>query len=175
MSIIAKKYVTALIGSMDDKALVSTLDTLSGLVPAFSNEKFNNILASSEVSSGKKESFMLSMIDNPSEKLTNFIKLLSTNGRLSDIPAIVKELSGKIALKNNQYEGKLISNTKVDQSDIEEIEKNISEKLGSTIKLTNEVSDYPGMKVEVESLGIEISFSNDRLKAQMADHILKSL
>jgi hypothetical protein len=43
------------------------------------------------------------------------------------------------------------------------------------VKLTNQVTDYPGIKVEVESLGIEVSFSQDRLKAQMAEHILNSL
>jgi F-type H+-transporting ATPase subunit delta len=174
-TVIAKKYVSALADSMDDKSLVSTLASLASIVPAFANKKFNNILSSSDVSNEKRELFVLSLLDKPSEKLSNFIKLLSANGRLVDIPSIVKELSSTIALKNNQYEGLLISNVKIDEKEIKEIENNISKKLGSTIKLTNEVTDYPGMKVEVESLGIEISFSNDRLKSQIADHILKSL
>lgn len=174
-SVIAKKYVTALADSMNDKLLISTLSSLKTLVPAFANKKFNNILLSNDIDSSQRESFILSMFEKPNVKFTNCIKLLNTNGRLGDIPAIVKELSNYIALKNNQYEGLLISNEKVDKKDMEDIEKKISKKLGSTIKLTNKVSDYSGLRVEIESLGVEISFSNDRLKAQMAEYILKSL
>jgi len=173
--IVAKKYVKALMGTLDDAALTSTLTSLKSLVPAFSNKKFTNILNSSDVPSSKKEEFILSMLENPSDKFKNFMKLLSSNGRLVDIPSIVSELSKQIALKNNQYEGVLISNFKVDASEIADIEKNISKKLDADIKLTNRVTDYPGIKAEVESLGIEVSFSQDRLKAQMAEHILNSL
>ncbi|HIP02716.1 MAG TPA: F0F1 ATP synthase subunit delta [Campylobacterales bacterium] len=173
--VIAKKYINALMKSMDTKVVETTLASLKTLVPAFGSEKFNNILNSSDVSNADKEGLILSMIENPDAKLTNFIKLLSSNGRLTEIPSIVKELSKQIALKNNQYEGLLISNFKVKASEIKDIETSLSKKLNADIKLTNQVTDYPGIKVEVESLGIEVSFSQDRLKAQMAEHILNSL
>ncbi len=173
--VVAKKYINALMKSMDDGALEGTLSSLKTLVPAFGSEKFNNILNSSDVTNAAKEGFILSMIENPDVKLTNFIKLLSSNGRLTEIPSIVKELSKQMALKNNQYEGLLISNFEVGADEIKDIESNLSKKLNSDIKLTNQVTDYPGIKVEVESLGIEVSFSQDRLKAQMAEHILNSL
>jgi len=173
--IVAKKYVKALTKTLDDNSLAEVLSSLTSLVPAFSDKKFTNILNSSDVATDKKEGFILSMIENPTDKLTNFIKLLSANGRLVDIPSIEKELSKQLALKNNQYEGLLISNFKVDDSEIKEIEQNLSKKLDADIKLTNKVTDYPGIKVEVESLGIEVSFSGERLKAQMAEHILSSL
>lgn len=173
--VIAKKYINALMKSMDSKALEATLGSLKSLIPAFGSEKFNNILNSSDVTNADKEGFILSMIEKPDAKLTNFIKLLSSNGRLTDIPSIVKELSNQIALKNNQYEGLLISNFKIKADEIKEIELSLSKKLNADIKLTNQVTDYPGIKVEVESLGIEVSFSQDRLKAQMAEHILSSL
>ncbi|MCH9813357.1 MAG: F0F1 ATP synthase subunit delta [Epsilonproteobacteria bacterium] len=173
--IIAKKYVKALSATMDDAGLTATFNSLEALIPAFQEKKFNNILHSNEVSNAQKESFVLSLLDNTDAKFTNFVKLLSANGRLSEIPSIVKELSNQIALKNNQYEGLLISNFEVEASQLEEIEKNLSSKLDASIKLSNQVTDYPGIKVEVESLGIEVSFSADRLKSQMAEHILKSL
>jgi F-type H+-transporting ATPase subunit delta len=173
--IVAKKYVKALTKTLDDNSLAEVLSSLTSIVPAFKDKKFNNILNSSDVSSSKKEEFILSMLENPSDKFKNFMKLLSSNGRLVDIPSIVSELSKQIALKNNQYKGVLISNFKVDASEIADIEKNISKKLDADIKLTNRVTDYPGIKVEVDSLGIEVSFSQDRLKAQMAEHILNAL
>lgn len=175
MSVIAKKYVKALVKSVDEKSLVSTYESLKTLTSAFDNKKFNNILLSSDISNLKKGEFILSLLKKPDAKLTNFIKLLSKNGRLNEIPIIIKELKDQIAKLNNQFDGVVISNFKVDKSDMVDIEKSISKKLNTTIKLENEVSDYPGIKVEVESLGVEISFSKDRLKAQMAEHILKTL
>ena len=56
-----------------------------------------------------------------------------------------------------------------------DIEKNLGSKLGSTIKLENEVSDYPGLKVEIADLGVEVGLSTARVKSQLAEHILKSL
>ncbi len=174
-SVIAKKYVKALISSLDDKALVSTLGNLKTIVPSFANKKFNEILGSHNITNSQREAFILSLFKNPDEKFTNFLKILNANGRLSDIPAITHELSKQISLKNNEYEGLLISNFKVDKADIKEIEENISKKLDATIKLTNKVSENSGIKVEVESLGVEVSFSSDRLKSQMTEHILKTL
>jgi F-type H+-transporting ATPase subunit delta len=173
--VVAKKYVKALTKSMSDEELSSTLSSLQSIVPAFKDSKFMNILNSYDVLSSQKETLVESMIENPDEKFKNFIKLLSANGRLVDIPSIAKELSKQIALKNNQYEGLLISNFEVKDDEIKDIEQNLSKKLNADIKLTNKVTDYPGIKVEVESLGIEISFSADRLKTQMAEHILNSL
>jgi len=174
-SVIAKKYVNALISSLDDKALLSTLESLKTVVPAFSNKKFNDILSSHNITSNQREAFFLSLFKNPDKKLTNFLKILNVNGRLSEIPSITHELSKQVSLKNNEYEGLLISNFKVPAKDIKEIEENISKKLGATIKLTNKVSENSGIKVEVESLGVEVSFSSDRLKSQMTEHILKTL
>ena len=37
------------------------------------------------------------------------------------------------------------------------------------------VNAYPGIKVELDNLGVEVSFSAERLKAQMCEHILKAI
>ncbi len=175
MSILAKKYVVALMKSMDGSELEKSYNNLNSLVSAFSNAKFNNILQSSDVSTKDKENLILSMFDDKDTKFTNFIKLLSENGRLNEIPSIVKELSKQIALKNNRYEGVLISNFEVPENEIKDIESNLSKKLNVDIKLVNNVTDYPGIKVEIDSLGLEVSFSQERLKNQIAEHILSSI
>ncbi len=172
---IGKKYIKALLASVGDKDLSTLSSALTSLSSAFSSSKFNNIILSSDVSKSDKETFILSMLEKPDAKLTNFIKLLVENGRLSDIPAMSKELQKQIAIKNNEYHGVLISNFEVDSEQIADIEKNLSTKLGSTIKLENQVSDYPGLKVEIEDLGVEVGLSTARVKAQLVEHILKSL
>ncbi len=172
---IGKKYIKALMASIDEKDLGTVSATLASLSSAFSSTKFNNVILSSDVSKADKEAFMLSMLEKPDVKLTNLIKLLVENGRLSDIPAMSKELQKQIAIKNNVYHGVLISNFEVDSKQIADIEKNLSTKLSSDIKLENQVSDYPGLKVEIEDLGVEVGLSTARVKTQLVEHILKSL
>ena len=171
----SKKYVKALLASVEENSFGSINDTFLSLVPAFNDSKFSNILFSPEVSGDKKKDFILSLIDNPSQQVTNFIKLLAENGRLGDIPSISKELEKQLAIKNNSYQGVVISNFEVDSAKLEEIASNLSKKLGSTITLENRVGDYPGLKVEIDDLGIEVGLSTARVKSQIAEHILKSL
>ncbi len=172
---IGKRYIKALMASVDDQELTSINSALGSLKNAFSSKKFNDIILSNDVSKSAKEAFVLSMLEAPSEKLSNFIKLLNDNGRLSDIPVMSKELEKQIAIKNNTYTGVLISDFAVDSKQIAEIEKNLSTKLGSTIKLENSVTEYPGLKVEISDLGVEVGLSTARVKSQLAEHILKAI
>ena len=50
------------------------------------------------------------------EKLVNFIKILSSNDRIGEIPSIVKEIKYQIAQKDNEFIGTLISNFEIDES-----------------------------------------------------------
>jgi F-type H+-transporting ATPase subunit delta len=169
---IAKRYVKALANSVDIKSASEALGTISS---AFSSQKFRDIIQSTEVSKSDKESFILSLVDGSDSKLTNFLKLLVENDRVSDIPAISKELKKQLAVKNGEFEGLLISNFEVGSDQINDIQENLSKKLGSKINLTNEITDYPGLKVEISDLGIEVGLSTDRVKSQLAEHILKAI
>jgi len=172
---IGRKYIKALMDSIDEKELAGVSTALSALTSAFSSPKFRNIVLSSDVKKSDKENLVLSMLESPDTKLTNFIKLINENGRLSDIPAMSKELNKQIAIKNNTYQGVLISNFEVSKEQVADIEKNLGSKLGSTITLENSVTEYPGLKVEIEDLGVEVGLSTARVKAQLAEHILKAL
>jgi len=173
--IIAKKYIKAFVSSVSDSELEDASNALGSVSAAFSSQKFQDIIMSNSVKMVDKESFVLSLLENPSTKLTNLIKLLAENGRLNDIPAMSKELQKQIAIKNNTYKGVLISNFEVDGAQISDIEKNLSSKLGSTITLENQVTDYPGLKVEIADLGVEVGLSTARIKTQLAEHILKAI
>ncbi len=173
--IIAKKYIKAFVSSINDSELADASSALGAIAAAFSNQKFQDIIMSNSVKMADKESFVLSLLENPSAKLTNLIKLLAENGRLNEIPSMYKELEKQVAIKNNTYKGILISNFEVDSAQISDIEKNLSGKLGSSITLENQVTDYPGLKVEIADLGVEVGLSTARIKTQLAEHILKAL
>ena len=175
MSDIAKKYVKALVASIDEKELEAFHEQLSALLPAFKNAKFRAIAESHELSKDKKSAFLLDLIDNKNPKIVNFIKLLVEKGRIGLIPAIHREIGRVIEEKKNSYTGRLISSESVDPAAIKEIEETLSKKIGSTIKLENVVTNYPGMKVEIENLGLEIGLSMNRIKQQIAQAILSAI
>ena len=172
---IAKKYVKALLESVDKKEVEKIYKSLSKLSLVFENRKFVDIILSPDVSSKEKQSFLLSLLDTKDKYLENFIKLLVTYKRVLDIPAILKELDYQISLMNNEYKGVVISSFSMDKSQISKLESLLSKKFNSKIKLENEVTNYPGIKVEIDALGVEMGLSQDRIKAQLTEHILKAI
>ena len=174
-TLIAKKYANALIQSSSEAELLGVYELLSQIISAFKMDKFNHIILSPDVEQSKKESLILSLVDGKEAKLVNFIKLLATNDRLSLLPLIVKELQYQIALKNNVFEGEVLSNFDISAAQIAILEANFSKKFNAQVKLNALKSDYPGVKITLDNLGVEVSFSLERLKAQMSEHILKAI
>ena len=56
-----------------------------------------------------------------------------------------------------------------------DIQNKFSNKFGVNLTLTNEVCDYDGIKVDIDSLGVEIGFEKNKFKSQMIEHILKAV
>ena len=52
---------------------------------------------------------------------------------------------------------------------------NISKKVDAKIDFKQLKSDEDGFRVEVPDLGIEVSFSQARLKSQLIQHILRGI
>lgn len=172
---IAKKYVNALIESCDDATLANVYNGLLYMNDAFKIAKFNNIILSPDVSQKNKEALVLSLVDVKEAKFINFIKLLALNDRLALLPIIVKELGYQISLKNNVFEGEVLSDFDISAAQIAMLEANFSKKFNAQVKLRPSKNEYPGIKIALDDLGVEVSFSLERLKAQMSEHILKAI
>ena len=172
---IAKRYVKALIKSVDKKDLSTVSSILRSIVPAFKDLKVRTILVSNDTSIDQKVDFLVSMMDSSDSKVLNLLKLLGEYGRLDLLPTISKELDFEVAKILNTHKGIVISGNALLDDKISNIASNLSKKYDTTIELENVVSDYSGIKVEIESLGLEIGFSSDRMKAQLSEHILKAI
>jgi len=173
--VVAKKYVKALLQKCDDSKYRDYYEKMSVLSDAFKFEKMQNIILSPDISKEKKYDFLISLVEDTDKYFKNFIKILVENDRLTLLPSICDELRYQISLIENSFVGKVISNSALDESSIKNIEDKLSAKFDSKVKLESVVTDYPGIKIEIEDLGVEISFSIDRLKAQMTEHILKAI
>jgi F-type H+-transporting ATPase subunit delta len=172
---VAKRYVKALMESFEGSQLGAISKELGAVSEAFGSSKFKTIISSPDVTKEAKLEFVLSLLSKPSQKLTNFITLIAEHKRLTFLKAIAEELEFQISLKNNKFEGKIYSNSEISKEQIESLEKSFGKKFGAQIDLIGVKSDSSGLKIEINDLGVETSFSLERLKAQMAEHILKAI
>jgi F-type H+-transporting ATPase subunit delta len=175
MSDISKKYVKALVESLDESKLAEVSSSLLSIVPAFKDMKLKTILYANDISKEKKVEFLTSLIDNCDEKIVNLFKILAEYGKLDLVPSIANELDFKVATILNKHRGVVISDKELASDKVAQIAENLSKKFDTSIELEAIKSDYKGIKVEVESLGVEIAFSTDRLKSQLSEYILKSI
>ena len=73
------------------------------------------------------------------------------------------------------FEGEVLSNFKITPAQIATLEENFGKKFNAKVKLHPSKNSYPGIKIALDDLGVEVSFSLERLKAQMSEHILKAI
>ncbi|EGK7484592.1 F0F1 ATP synthase subunit delta [Campylobacter lari] len=171
-SVIAKTYAKAILERNDFEDFYSNLLELSS---AFASSKFIDVLNSYEIKQGKKLEFILSLLDNPSDAFKNFINLIVDNKREMLIPEITKELSEQKALKENTFLGQVYSKKQLSAEEIKNLEEKLSTKFNAKIRLDSKISDNDSVKISLDGLGYEISFSMQSLKAKMNEYILKAI
>lgn len=173
---IAKRYVQSLVAIFDSSSLDNTADLFAVLATAFDDSKFLQIMNSNDIASSAKTALILGMVENAkSSEINNLIKLLGENGRLVLIPAIAKELKRQIGSIKRVYNGRIYSVSKIDQTTIDSISRDLGTKMGATISLEFVASQCDGVRVVVDGLNVEIDFSKSRLNAQITEHILKAI
>jgi F-type H+-transporting ATPase subunit delta len=175
MSVIAKRYVKAVKEEFSVE-LLEDLDTvLSTLSENFSDGRFKTILTSNLTSNSDKESILLASLQSADEKIQNFLKLLVKNGRLSELPAISKEVKALISAQKGRFSGEVLSSDSISVENVKAIADGLSKKLGKEIVLVSKKSEVSGVKVVVDELHIEIAISKNRIETDMINHILKAI
>lgn len=170
--LIAKKYALAILGRKDAN---SFYENLQGILGAFNEPKFSLILSSNEVKKDEKFNLISSFFTKPSKEFVNFLKILSVNSRLNLIPKITAELGKQRALKAQIYSGVVHSPKPLKKDDLANLEDKLSKKFKVKIELENEISTQKGVKIALDELGFQISFSMQDLEAKLSDYILKTL
>jgi F-type H+-transporting ATPase subunit delta len=174
--LVAKRYVKALIEGRDIQVINSLSNSLNMISSAFGDEKFISIISSPEIADFAKVDLIISLVDTVNDNtLKNFVKLLGEKRRLSLLPFIATELNTQIAKINNSFVGVVYTNLELSSDYVSSIEEQFSRKFDVKLSLSQKVCDYDGIKVDIDGLGVEISFSKERLKSQLIDHILKAV
>lgn len=171
-NLIAKKYAQAILTRKDANEFY---ELLQGVVGAFSLEKMQLILGSNELKKEDKFEFIASFFQKAKPNFVNFLKLLAQNSRLALIPQIAEELRKQKALKEQIYSGVIYSNKALKKDELANLEQKLGKKFGVSIKLSNQITDTQGIKMSLDELGYELSFSMQSLKTKMSEFILKTL
>jgi len=174
--LIAKKYVQGLYKALDAKSLEAAAEALEALSEALTKDNVAMILNAPDVTKEQKTDILTSAIkDAKSKELENLIKLLVENKRIELISEIAVVLRKLIANEQRKFSGLVYSDSDIDSKVLEELGNGLGKKFNSTITLSYVKSDFDGIRVDVEDLGVEISFSKSRINKQIVEHILKAI
>lgn len=173
---VVEKYAKAVMSEFKGNELDQFLLNLKIISFAFENEKFSSIITSPLVGNKEKENLIQSLFkENQSQKFDNLLKLLSENKRLDLIPELFERVSSILRTSQNKFKGIIYSDEDLIKDQISKLESIFSKKFDANISLDFDKGDYSGIKVDLEELGVEISFSMDRLKRDMSEYILKAI
>lgn len=178
VEIIAKKYSKAIVQNVGFSELEPFLKNLKKLAEPFHIEKFLDIINSPCISKSDKQDFLLQFLDKKHasfEKIKNFIGLLAENDRFDIIPSVCELLQSNIDEQNNSYVGVLYLNKEGDSASIDKIKKNLSERLNIDLDIQQRIVDIEGIKLIIEDLDIEVSFSREYFLNELKSHILKAI
>jgi F-type H+-transporting ATPase subunit delta len=175
-ALVAKRYVKALLDGENVENMAAISAIFDALASQFKDDSFVDFFTAPDIAASVKEEILLASVEKAkSDKINNFIKLLAEKNRFVLIPEIANQISQEIAVVNNAYEGKIFSDTDIDAAMVKSISSGLSKKVDANITLEFVKTDFDGIKVEVEDLGVEINFSKERINSTLIDHILKAI
>ncbi len=174
--LIAKRYIKAIRESSDSNVMQEMSIIFSALNELFNDTKFISIMNNPEVSRDEKLKILLAAVESAkSEKINNFIKILVENKRINIIPALAEGMRKDIANTTKKYNGVVYSDSDINEKVIQDLSSGLSKRFDSTITLDFIKTDFDGIKVDVDDLGIEINFSKSRINSQIIEHIVKAI
>ena len=171
---IAKRYVKALVGALNEKELDSAIKLFENIAKSLAEAEFANIINSPFVPKARKFELVIEVFKIKDKKLLNVIKALSDKNRLGEIGRISEELNRYIRAKNNQYELVVQSNFALDEKSINEIKAKLEQKFGTSLIATHKQSNIDGIKIFIDELGVEGVFVKQNFANGLKNHILKA-
>lgn len=170
---ISNKYATALMNS-NINDIDGIANALSRISTAYSLEKTEYIL-NSFVGKERIIQLLIDISGSLDEKFKNFLYILESRKKLHIIPQISNALNLAISKRDSKYMGLVYSKDTIKQDALSSLEKSISKEIGQSINLSYRKSDFEGIRIDIEMLGVEISFSKNQIKHKLLDSILKSI
>ncbi|WP_300762105.1 MULTISPECIES: F0F1 ATP synthase subunit delta, partial [Helicobacter] len=100
--------------------------------------------------------------------------ILAEHKRLDLFEELYRELTSYLATLNKEYIAQLIVSESYDEVKLKEIQDKFSKKLGVNLLLKQQIVANAGIRLVVEDLGVEVSFSQEKFASDLRNHILKA-
>ena len=175
--LIAKKYARALMDSGKNAQVGRWLEVLRGIATAMHEPAMSDWIASPLIDNAQKADFLIKALGDSAETpVVNLIRLMAQKGRIGLIPDLVEIIDFERKKASNRFAGKILTDEKLSKKSLTSLEESLAAYSGGAkIQLKQKKTDLSGLKVEVEELGVELSFSREKIKQALIDHIQKAL
>jgi len=174
--LVAKRYINAIRGLTDLETFEKIATLFFGLSNSFNDAKFLDIISNPSVKKSDKATLLLDSVKVAESKMVdNLLLLLVEKNRVNVIPAIAEGMRKIIAADKKLYSGTVYSDSDIDESTLQSISAGLSKRVDANVDLNFVKSDFNGIKVDVEDLGLEVNLSKDRINSELINHILKAI
>jgi len=170
-------YAKALMESISKSSeLKKAISSLREINETLSGEKAREAVASPLLSGRKKFDLFIAPLEKKIDKKTFcLLEIMSEKNRLNLLPELVDILQFEEKKASRQFEGIVVAEKALNKDDLKRLEGVLNRYSGAEIKLKQTKEPSDGLRVEVADLGLELSFSKSRVKADLLDFIQKAL
>jgi F-type H+-transporting ATPase subunit delta len=174
--LIAKRYAKALMELVPQKELASQLEVLGQLSALFRQPETAELIGSPLVSNAQKFDLLVAPLKKKLDaRLYRLLEVMSEKGRLDLVPELTGILAFESKKLSNKFEGTVEADEALPKGELKRLEEVLAKYSGAKIKLKQTSTSGDGLRVSVEDLGLELSFSKARVKSDLLDFIQRAL
>ena len=170
---IVEKYTKAFLATLNEEEVAPAYEAIARIALVAKEPKFILIVKSPLLSVEEKVKTLSEIAEYDNPKFLNFLKIVLENKREDLFKEIHTSLYEKVSKYYNTYAG--VVEGKIGEETLKEIEDKLSQKFDATIKLQLSEKDINGIKVFVDILNVEVAISEDKIKSDLINNILKAI
>lgn len=170
---VVEKYTKAFLASLNEDEIAPAYEAVARIASVAKDPKFILIVKSPLLSIDEKINTLAKIAEYDNPKFLNFLRIILENKREDLFKEIHTSLYEKVSRHFNTYAG--VVEGKVSENTLKKIEAKLSQKFNATIKLQLDEKDINGIKVFVDILNVEVALSEDKIKSDLINNILKAI
>jgi len=168
-----EKYTKAFLSSLKENEIAEAYEAIAKIALIAKETKFILIVKSPLLNIDEKIDILVKIAEYDNPKFLNFLKIILENKREDLFKEIHISLYEKVSRHFNTYAGVVEGN--IGEDTLKQIEKKLSEKFKADIKLQLNKKDINGIKVFVDILNVEVALSENKIKSDLINNILKAI
>jgi F-type H+-transporting ATPase subunit delta len=170
---VVEKYTKAFLASLNKDEITPAYEAVAKIATVAKEPKFILIVKSPLLTLDDKVKTLSEIAGYDNQKFLNFLRIILENKREDLFKEIHTSLYEKVSRQSNTYSG--VVEGKISEETLKEIEKKLSEKFNATVKLQLTQKDINGIKVFVDILNVEVALSEEKIKSDLINNILKAI